>query len=90
MPSATTLSIRSTRNVHGNCDPILVTVRSLYSILQLAVFGFCLFTLASTHPDDAVIQVSMPSVLTLLFRLTPNLRGNPGPILATVRLRRIL
>jgi hypothetical protein len=43
-----TLSFRSIRNQSGNFIPILAT-KPFYSFLQLAVFVFCPFTLASTR-----------------------------------------
>jgi hypothetical protein len=89
MPSVTTLIFRSTWYQCGNCTPILVTVH-LYRILQLAVFVFCSFTRTSRRPVDARIQALMPSAITLTFRSTRNQRGNCTPILATVRLYRIL
>jgi hypothetical protein len=62
----------------------------LYRILQLDVFVFCPFTRTSSRPVDAGIQEILPSIITLHFRSTRNQRGNCGPILATVRLYRIL
>jgi hypothetical protein len=84
LPSATTLSFRSTRNQRSNCSPIIATVR-MYCILQLAVFVFCPFTLVSIHPVNAGIQDIVPSIITLFFRSTWNHRCNYTPIIATVR-----
>jgi hypothetical protein len=89
MPSLATLSFRSTWNKSGNCDPIPATVR-LYRVLQLAVFIFCPFTRTSRRQSDAGSQGIMPSLATLYFRSTRNQCGNCSPILATVRLYRIL
>jgi hypothetical protein len=89
VPSVPAPLFRSTRNQHGNCTPILPTVR-LYRILQLAVFVFCPFTRTFIREIDAGIQDIVPSSITLLFRSTGNQRGNCTPILATVRLYRIL
>jgi hypothetical protein len=88
-PSFPTLFSRLTRDVHGNCDPILATVR-LYRTLQLDGFIFWSFTLTSTRSAEAGIQVFLPSIPTLKSRSTRNQCGNYGPILATVPLYRIL
>jgi hypothetical protein len=89
IPSIPTLLCRSTRNQCGSFGPILAIVR-LYCILQLAVFVFCPFTLASTRPVDAVLQDAMPPATTLYFRPIWNQRDNCLPILATDRLYCIL
>jgi hypothetical protein len=86
--SVRALKFRFTWNQRGNCSPILPTVR-LYRIFQVDVFVFYPFTITSIPPVDAGIQ-GRPSVTTLSFRSTRNQRGNCGPILATVRLYRIL
>jgi hypothetical protein len=88
-PSIPTLFFRSTRDQHGERDPILVTVR-LYRMVQLNVFGSRPFTLAPTRPADAGSQGIMPSTLTLISRSTRNPSANCDPILATMRLYRIL
>jgi hypothetical protein len=88
-PSTMTLYTRSTRNQRGNCGPILATVR-FYCILQRVVFVFSPATLASTCSVDAGIQAIVPSIPTLLFRSAWNQGGNCIPIIATVRLNRIL
>jgi hypothetical protein len=88
-PSDFTLYFRSTVKQRDNCDPIHVTVR-LYRILQFAVFIFCRFTRTSSRPVDTAIQAIMPPITTLLFRSARNQRGNCGPILAAMRLYRIL
>jgi hypothetical protein len=64
IPSATTLTSRSTRNVQGNRDPILATVR-LYCIFQLDVFDCCPCTFAPTRSADVGIQDTQPSTPTL-------------------------
>jgi hypothetical protein len=79
VPSLITLTFRSTRNQRGNCDPILVTVR-LYRFLQLEVFVLCPFTRTSIRLVDAVLQGTMPSLITLIFRSTWNERGNCNPV----------
>jgi hypothetical protein len=84
-----TLSSRSTQNDEGNRDLIFATVR-LYSILQLAVFIFYPFTRTFIRPVDGGIQGMMPSCQILTSRSTRNQHGDCGPILATVRLYRIL
>jgi ribosomal protein L34E len=88
-PSLITLMFRSTRNQCGDCGPILATVR-LYRILQLAVFDGCKSTRTSSRQGDVRIQDILPSAPTLMFRSTRNQCGDCGPILATVRLYRIL
>jgi hypothetical protein len=59
-------------------------------MLQLAVFDGCPFTLACTHSADAGIQDIVPSDATLISRSTRNQHGNGTPILATMRLYRLL
>jgi hypothetical protein len=87
-PSVVTLSVRSTWNQRGDCDPILATVRS-YRILQLGVFVFFPCSRTSIYSVDAGIQFIVPSGVTLSSRSTRNQSGNCDPILATVRLYRI-
>jgi hypothetical protein len=89
IPSFATLLFRSTRNQHGNCKPILATVR-LYSILQLAVFVWRPRTHTLIHSVDVGNQDIMPSALTLTSCSTRYQRGNCNPILVTVRLYRLL
>jgi hypothetical protein len=79
MPSTLTLFFRSIRNQHGHCIPIIATVR-LYSIFQLDVFVFCPCTRTCIRYVDAVLQETMPSVITMLFRSTRKRRGNCSPI----------
>jgi hypothetical protein len=71
MPSTTALTIRSTRNQRGNCDPITATVR-FYCILQLGDFGCCPFTRTSNRLGNVGIQDNTPSVTTLFSRSTRN------------------
>jgi hypothetical protein len=85
MPSAITLCLRSTKNQRGNCTPILSIV-SLYCILQPVFFFCCSDSLASSHSADVGIHVIVPSVTTLFMRSTRNQSGNRDPILSTVRL----
>jgi hypothetical protein len=87
-PSCRTLFARSTWNKCGNSDPIILTARQ-YHIVQLAVFVFCPFTLASSRSADARIQF-LPSMTTLCFRSTRSEQGNRDPILVTLRFYRIL
>jgi hypothetical protein len=89
LPSATTLTSRSTRNQRGNCIPIIAAVQ-LHCILQLAVFVFYPFTRPPTRPVDAWIQDFMPSATTLVFRSTRNQCCNCTPILAAMRLCSLL
>jgi hypothetical protein len=89
LPSFRTLTYRSTPNQRGNFSPALAAVR-LYRILQLDVFVFWPCTRTPRRLVDAGIQDIVPSVFTKKNRSTRNQRGNCSPILATVRLYRIL
>jgi hypothetical protein len=64
IPSALTLTFRSTRDQRSNRHPILATVRK-YRILQLGVFVFYPSTRTSIRPVDAGIQDNAPSARTL-------------------------
>jgi hypothetical protein len=65
------------------------TVRS-YRMLQHVIFVFCPCTRASILSANVGIQCITLSGPARLFRSTRNQRGNSNPILATVRLYRIL
>jgi hypothetical protein len=89
-PPLPTLFFCSTRNAHGYCDPILVTVTLRpYLMLQLTVFDGCPFTLACTRSVGTGIQGNLPSVRTLFSRSTRYHQGNCGPIFVTLLLYRI-
>jgi hypothetical protein len=62
----------------------------LHRILQLAVFVSFSFTRTSTRQLNVEIQGTMPAILTLHFCSTWNQSGYCAPLLATMRLYRIL